>query len=131
MSLDGEKYVLLTTFKRSGDAVATPVWWVPLDGGTYGFYTSSGSGKAKRLGHTSRVVVQPCDVRGNVKDGSRPVDGTAELVTDARHDEIVAKVKDKYGLMTKITKVLGTIGGIIKRNRIPYADRGVVVTLAD
>ena len=33
--------------------------------------------------------------------------------------------------MTKITKVLGTIGGIIKRNRIPYADHGVVVTLPD
>ena len=35
----------------------------------------------------------------------------------------------KYGFMTKITKVLGTLGGIVKRNRIPYADRGVVVTL--
>lgn len=27
------------------------------------------------------------------------------------------------------TKVLVTLGGIVKRNRIPYADLGVVVTL--
>ena len=32
--------------------------------------------------------------------------------------------------MTKLTKVLGTIAGIVKRNRIPYGDRGVIVTLA-
>ena len=44
---------------------------------------------------------------------------------------ITAKVKENYGFFTKITKLLGTIGGIIKRNRIPYADRGVVITPAD
>ena len=32
--------------------------------------------------------------------------------------------------MTKVTKSLGTLGGIVKRNRIPYGDRGVVVTLS-
>jgi hypothetical protein len=34
----------------------------------------------------------------------------------------------KYGFFTKITKMLGTLGGIVKRKRIPYGDRGVVVT---
>jgi hypothetical protein len=32
--------------------------------------------------------------------------------------------------VTHITKLLGTIGGIVKRNRIPYGDRGVVIDLA-
>ena len=49
--------------------------------------------------------------------------GAAELAT------IITKVKEKYGFFTSITKVLGTIGGIVKGNRIPDADRGVVVTL--
>jgi hypothetical protein len=35
----------------------------------------------------------------------------------------------KYGFLTKLTRTLGTIGGIVKRNRIPYGDVGVVVTL--
>ncbi|MFM2077823.1 MAG: hypothetical protein RJA49_1713 [Actinomycetota bacterium] len=39
------------------------------------------------------------------------------------------KVKAKYGFMTHITKMLGTIGGVVKRKRIPYGDRAVVVTL--
>lgn len=130
MSLADEKYLLLTTFRRSGVAVPTPIWVVALDDGALGFYSSSGSGKAKRLAHTAKVTVQPCDARGNVKDGTEPTDATAEVVTGAAHDEIVAKVKAKYGFMTKLTKLLGTIGGIIKRNRIPYADIGIVIRTA-
>lgn len=130
MSLADEKYVLLTTFKRSGDAVSSPVWIVALDAGTYGFWTSSGSGKAKRLAHTDRITVQPCDARGKVTVGSAVSEGTAKLVTGAELDEIRTKVVAKYGFMTKITKLFGTIGGIVKRKKIPYGDRGVVMTIA-
>lgn len=119
---------MLTTFKRDGTGVPTPVWAVPLDGGKVGFWTSSGSGKAKRLAHTERVTVQPCDARGNVKDGSQPTDASAVLVEGAELAEIRRKVQDKYGFMTKVTKFLGKIGGLIKRKPIPYGDRGVVIT---
>ena len=128
MSLGDEKYILLTTFKRDGSPVATPVWSVPLDGGEFGFWTSSGSGKAKRLTHTSRVLAQPCDARGKVRTGTEPSEATARLVSGDELDEIRRKIEQKYGFMTKITKALGTLGGIVKRNRIPYGDRGVVVT---
>ena len=129
MALADEKYLLLTTFKRDGNAVATPVWAVALDDGKIGFWTSSGSGKAKRLGHTAKVTVQPCDGRGKVKDGTSPTPGTAKIVTGPELEGIRAKVVAKYGFMTKITKLFGTIGGIIKRKKIPYGDRGVVITL--
>jgi PPOX class probable F420-dependent enzyme len=131
MSLADEKYLLLTTFRKTGEAVPTPVWIAQLDDGKMGHYTSSGSGKAKRLAHTSRVTVQPCNARGHVKDGTEPVDATAELVTGAELEEITRKIKEKYGFFTNVTKLLGTIGGIVKRNRIPYADRGVVITLTE
>ena len=131
MPLADEKYILLTTTKRDGTDVPTPVWCVDLGDGKIGFYTSSGSGKAKRIAHTPAVTVQPSDGRGKVKSGTEPVAGTAELVSGAELDEIHAKVKAKYGFVTNITKLLGTVGGIVKRNRIPYADRGVVVTLSD
>ncbi|MCB0967285.1 MAG: PPOX class F420-dependent oxidoreductase [Ilumatobacter sp.] len=129
MGLGDEKYILLTTFKRDGTAVPTPVWSVPLGDHEIGFWTSSGSGKAKRLAHTDRVTVQPCDGRGKPHDGSEPVEATARLVEGAELDEIRSKVVANYGFMTKLTKLLGTIGGIVKRNRIPYGDRGVVITL--
>jgi hypothetical protein len=35
----------------------------------------------------------------------------------------------KYGFMTKITRLLNAIGGSLKGKRIPYADRGVVISL--
>jgi PPOX class probable F420-dependent enzyme len=130
MALSDEKYILLTTFKRDGTPVPSPVWVVPLDGGTMGFYTSSGSGKAKRLAHTGRVTVQPCDARGRAKAGSTPVEATARVVSGPELEGIRAKVVAKYGFMTKLTKFLNEVGGRIKRKRIPYADRGVVITPA-
>ena len=130
MALSDEKYMLLTTFRRDGTPVATPVWVVPLDDGAVGFWTSSGSGKAKRLGHTSRVTVQPSDARGRVKKGSQPVEATARVVTGAEFAVIHDKVKAKYGAVTHLTKVIGTLAGLMKGKRIPYGDVGVVVTPA-
>jgi uncharacterized protein len=130
MTLGDEKYLLLTTFRRTGTPVATPVWSVPLDGGAVGFWTSSGSGKAKRLAHTERITVQPCDARGKVKPGTTPVQATARLVTGDELETIRREVKAKYGFATHVTKLLGAVGGIVKRNRMPYGDRGVVITPA-
>ena len=129
--LGDEKYILLTTYKRDSSPVATPVWVVALDDGNLGFWTSSGSGKAKRLAHTARVTVQPCDARGRVKNGTQPVEATARVVSGAELETIRDRVRAKYGFMTKITKFLGTLGGIIKGKRIPYGDRGVMITLAN
>ena len=131
MALGDEKYVSFTTYRRNGDAVTSPVWLAPLDDGRVGFWSSSGSGKAKRLRHTSKVVLQPSDARGKVKAGYAPVTGTAVIVSagDATYAEVQRKIVAKYGFMTKVTKMLGTIGGIVKRKRIPYGDIAVVVSL--
>jgi uncharacterized protein len=102
--------MLLTTFSRDGTPVSTPVWVVALDGGEVGFWTSSGSGKAKRLAHTARVTVQPSDARGRVKVGTSPIEGTARLVVAGGElDAIRERVIAKYGFQTKLTKLLGTI----------------------
>ncbi len=129
MALTDEKYLLLTTFRKSGVAVSSPVWAADLGNGTIGFWTSSGSGKAKRLAHTGKVIVQPCDARGKLRAGTQPVETTAHIVSGAELDVIRQKIVAKYGFMTKLTKLMGTIGGIVKRNRIPYGDRGVVITI--
>lgn len=129
MSLGDEKFILLTTYKRDGTAVATPVWAVPVSEREVGFWTSSGSGKAKRLAHTARVTVQPCDVRGRPTAGTTPQEATARLVTGPEFEAIQEKIRAKYGAMTKFTKFLNTVGGTVRRKKIPYGDRGVIVTL--
>jgi hypothetical protein len=130
VAFSSEKYMLFTSYRRDGTAVATPVWLVELDADTLGFYTSSESGKAKRLTHTSRLTVQPCNARGVPKQGASPQAATARVVEGAEYEQIHAKVVAKYGLMTKFTKFLGTLGGILKGKRRPYGDRAVVVALS-
>jgi PPOX class probable F420-dependent enzyme len=128
VALGDSKYILLTTFRRDGTPVATPVWVVKLDDGRIGFWTSSGSGKAKRLAHTARVTVTPCDARGRVRAGAEVVDATARLVTGDELEEIRKLIISKYGVMTKFTKFLGSVAGVLRGKRIPYGDRGVVIT---
>jgi hypothetical protein len=65
-----------------------------------------------------------------VKPGTEPTEATAALVSGADLEPIRAAVVAKYGFMTKVTRALGTLGGIVKGKRIPYGDRGVVVTPA-
>jgi hypothetical protein len=129
-SLGDEKYIALTTFKRDGTPITTPVWCVQLDDNTFGFWTSSSSGKAKRLAHTSRVTVQPSDARGKPKDGTSPVDATAALVTGPELEGIRTKVNAKYGWQVGMSKFMNRIGEMVKRKKQPYGDRGVVITLS-
>jgi len=131
MALADEKYIRFTTFKKDGSEVSTPTWVVALEDGKVGFYTSSTSGKAKRLKNNSKVVVQPSDSRGRVRPDTTPVEGTAAVVTGAPRDLIYERVVAKYGFMTKVTRVLAKIGGFVKRKKQPYADCGVVVTFVE
>ncbi len=127
MAIADSKYMALTTFRKSGEAVTSPVWVVPLDDGRIGFWTSSTSGKVKRLRHTARVVVQPSNGRGKPLDGSSPVEGTAELSMPPL-PEVVSKVKAKYGWMTTASKVVAKIAHPI--HTAPYGDVSVAVSLA-
>jgi uncharacterized protein len=63
--LEGSKTALLTTYRRDGGAVATPLSIVVARGKAY-FVTATDSGKARRLAHTDRVTLAPCTVGGKV-----------------------------------------------------------------
>lgn len=131
MAISDEKYVASTTFRRSGAAVSTATWIVPLDDGRVGFWTSSASGKYKRLRNDPRITLQPADSRGRARGGAPAVPGTVQLTTSgADFDAIQARVRAKYGFTVHITRFLNTLGHIGK-GPFPYGDVGVVVTLAD
>jgi len=52
--VNANRYVSLTTFRRTGTPVSTPVW-VARDGGELVVISVDPAGKLKRLAHTSRV----------------------------------------------------------------------------
>ncbi|WP_430779741.1 PPOX class F420-dependent oxidoreductase [Actinoplanes sp. G11-F43] len=99
--LGSEKYVLLTTFRRDGRAVPTPLWVVP-DGAGLGFWTVAGSGKLKRIRNSGRVTVAPCDMRGN-PTGGEPVEATARIGDGADLQRVRAGIRKKYGLVGTLT----------------------------
>ncbi len=129
MALSDERYLRFTTFRRDGNPVSTTVWVVGLGDGQLGFWTSSGSGKAKRLAHTARVTVQASNGRGRAKPGTTPIEATARLVEGSEFEAIRQRVIDKYGFWTKITKFLAKLGWTLQGKRMPYGDRGVVISI--
>ena len=63
--IQGQKYVRLTTFRRSGVGVATPVWFGEANGKLY-VMSRSDSGKCKRLRNDPKVQLAACTMRGRV-----------------------------------------------------------------
>jgi PPOX class probable F420-dependent enzyme len=64
-SIRGQKYVSLTTFRKNGAKIATPVWFGE-DGDKLYVMTRSDMGKTKRIRNNPRVTVAPCTIRGKL-----------------------------------------------------------------
>lgn len=97
--LRGHQYMLLTTFRRSGAAVATPVWFAAGEGRLYVF-TIATAGKLKRIRHTPRVLVAPCSRSGAPLGPAVP--GQARLLARAADPPARSAFRDKYGLLKRM-----------------------------
>ena len=76
----GQQAVMLTTYRRDGRSVATPVGY-GIEGSTLYFMTDSDAGKVKRLRHTPSVTLAASTLRGRVTGPA--VAGVATRVTGA------------------------------------------------
>ena len=100
-ALGAAKYISLTTYRKDGTAVATPVWLVRDDDALL-VITDPDSGKAKRLRNNPQVLVSPCDMRGRVKPGAISVPARVELLDDAGTARALGLIGKRYGLMGRI-----------------------------
>ncbi len=96
MAITDEKYVLLTTFRKNGDGVATPVWIVALPDRTAGLTTEVDSGKVKRIRNNPSVTLQPCNLRGKVTADAEVVTATADVLLGADARPVTKAVRQKY-----------------------------------
>jgi uncharacterized protein len=64
------KHMLLTTFRKSGAEVATPVWTVPVSDDRVGMWAGAGTGKYQRLRNNPHVTIQACTAKGKTKPGA-------------------------------------------------------------
>jgi uncharacterized protein len=97
-SLSGHKYALLHTFRRSGEAVPTPVWFGLADGKLY-FRTYGDALKLKRIRDNPRVLVGPCDVRGKPKGDL--IEARARVLSPSEERHAEEAIQSNYGLFRR------------------------------
>ncbi len=107
--LAAEKYVVLTTFRKSGVAVPTPVWLAGADGELV-MWSVRKAGKVKRIRNSGRVELQACDRLGRQTHGAK-VSGHARLLDDAATRRACADIGRKYGVMGQVTMFFSRLRG--------------------
>jgi PPOX class probable F420-dependent enzyme len=114
------RYISLATFRRSGEAVPTPVWSAERDGKFYVF-TAAGSGKVKRLRNDPRIRVAACGPRGRVR--GEWIDGRARRVEDpAVESAAYAALLAKYGWQMRVLDFFSKLSGRIEERAILELD---------
>jgi PPOX class probable F420-dependent enzyme len=93
-ALAQERFISITSFKRDGTAVSTPVWCANENGSLL-VYSERDSGKVKRIRHDGHVRIAPCSARGRLRGPA--VDAAARIVGDSA--EVETLLARKYGWM--------------------------------
>ncbi|QMU71685.1 PPOX class F420-dependent oxidoreductase [Streptacidiphilus sp. P02-A3a] len=114
-ALTRARYVSLTTYRKDGTPVATPVWHVVDEGRLY-VWTEADTFKVKRLRRDPRAKVVVCDVRGRIAPGAAEAEGTGRVLDAEGTEEVRLLLGRKY-LLARIGHVFATLTG--RRRRRP------------
>jgi len=108
-ALRGHKYCLLVTYRRSGEAVATPVWFALDDAGRLYVRTEAGAGKVKRVRRDARALVGPASARG--KPLGPLAEGRARVLAPEEEQRAERVLQSNYGLGRRLYEGLsGPLG---------------------
>jgi PPOX class probable F420-dependent enzyme len=116
MELAAAPYVSLSTFRRNGQPVDTPVWCA-ASGDDFFVFSAGNAGKVKRLRNSSRARMGVCDVRGKLLGDWH--DAEAELISEPEEIErALDALRAKYGWQMWLADVGSKLTG--KFNRRAY-----------
>ena len=110
--LSKAKFISLETYKRNGEAVRTPVWFVEESGLIY-FHSPAKSWKVKRLRRNPVVRLAPCARFGRIEGDW--LKGKATRIDGEDSKRIVKLVNSKQGLDGRI------FGFFEKKNRVAFS----------
>ncbi|NEB79765.1 PPOX class F420-dependent oxidoreductase [Streptomyces sp. SID14478] len=116
------KHISLTTYRKNGTSVSTPVWHVP-HGDELLVVTPSGSWKVKRIRNNSAVTVTACDVRGRTASDATALPGTARLLDEAETEAARGLLAKRYVM----SRVGNGFAKLLRLRRQPMT--GIAVTL--
>ena len=109
-ALAATQYVSLTSFRRDGTPVSTPIWVCGYGSGL-AVWTVRTSFKVKRIGRNPAVTVAPCKLRGEVT--GEAVSGRATILSDEDTAKLRKMMARKYGLMGWFT----VYGSVVRRGK--------------
>ena len=105
----GRKFLNLETYRKSGEAMRTPLWFVE-DGGVFYAQTLSNTGKVKRVRRQPQVRLVPCDRRGEPE--GEWVEGEVWVVRgEEKERRIDRMLNEKYGV---VRRLIGAAQGFSK-----------------
>jgi PPOX class probable F420-dependent enzyme len=117
-ALEAARYVSLTTWRRDGTPVATPVWQI-TNGDTMWVWTGATTGKARRLRVNPAVGVASCTARGTLTGDTVEARGEVLLASDV--PEIFAALRRKYGWqMTAMLAVHKFQHHVLRKPEVQY-----------
>ena len=93
--ISGQKYISLATFRRSGVAVYTPVWFAEENSHLY-VMTAGKMGKTKRIRNNPKVKIAPCTIRGKITGPE--FSATARFLGPADQARVRQLINAKYWL---------------------------------
>jgi PPOX class probable F420-dependent enzyme len=93
-AFEHEEYLNLETYRKTGAALATPVWFAEENGVFY-VYSLAEMGKVKRVRNNPRVRIAPCTFGGQLKGDW--VDATARIVALEEEARVHGLLNRKYG----------------------------------
>lgn len=115
-TLDRHRYISLLTFRRSGAAVKTPVWFAE-SGGKFYVFSAADSGKVKRLKNDPRIRTAPCGPRGHLR--GEWIEGQARRIEDpALQTTAYAALLAKYGWQMRVLNFVSMLSGRIHERAI-------------
>lgn len=112
------QYINLITYRRSGETVATPVWFVIEHPHLY-VRSGQNASKVKRIRNNPLVEIEPCDARG--KPLGAHLFAQARILDSNDHARIDSLLNQKYGIIKRIVDMLN--GGYTKRDFIEITAR--------
>ena len=87
--LHGQQFINLTTFRKNGEPVSSPVNFATYDGKVY-IITGRNSWKVKRIQNDPYVRIEPCDWNGNPLGGT--IKGKARILPEAEAEALRGKL---------------------------------------
>ena len=114
-----ENYINLSTRKRDGSFVNTPVWFVQeRETNNYYVYSLNNSGKVKRIRNFPDVKVATCNFSGKLKGNW--FDAHANLVDESEN------IKTAYTCLRKIYGIKFRIGDFFSWIKGTYHKRHII-----